>query len=225
MVGVDRGRVGGPRGEDVVEHRFRVGAQQPLGHRRGLGQQAPRPVPERWPAAHALELVDRRDDVQHREPVDALRVVERHPVADPRATVVTDDREALVSEARHDLHQLGGHLPLRVALAARASGRRCRAPYPRMSGATTVGDGQRTADAVPAPVRLREAVQEEHRIAGAPFGQRIPGVADLEAPLVHPASGCTWDVISPSMSRWTTKPGGSAVSRISPGSRSSPVCT
>ena len=60
--------------------------------------------------------------------LDAPGVVERHPVADPRAAVVPDHREALVAEARHHLHELGGHLALRVALAARTAGRGGSAP-------------------------------------------------------------------------------------------------
>jgi hypothetical protein len=37
-------------------------------------------------------------------------VIERHPVGHPPAAVVTDDREALAPELRHELDELCGPL-------------------------------------------------------------------------------------------------------------------
>ena len=67
--------------------------QQPLGHRRGRASSYPRPVAERRAAAHALELVEVQDDVEHRQPLDdAGRSTSTSNV--PRAVVAPTTRRA-----------------------------------------------------------------------------------------------------------------------------------
>ena len=66
--------------------------------------------------AHVDELVhvERRHDVDQRQPLDPVGVVERQPVRHPGAAVVAGDEEALVAEAAHQRRHVGGHRPLAV---------------------------------------------------------------------------------------------------------------
>ena len=114
----DRPRRGRPRVEHVAQEVLGARGDQPLGERRRLGEEEPGPVVERGLRGHALELVDGRHDVEHAEPVDDPGVVERHPVADPAAAVVADDREALEARAAPS------------ARRARPPSRACRSPRP-----------------------------------------------------------------------------------------------
>jgi hypothetical protein len=63
----------------VAQEVLGAGADEPLGERRGLRQEEPREVVERGVVAHAVELVDGRDDVEHRETLHG-GVIERHAV-------------------------------------------------------------------------------------------------------------------------------------------------
>ena len=111
-------------------------------------------------------------------------MVEREPVGDPGAAVVAHDGEALVAERGHQLHQLRRHLPLRVALAPRAARGR-----PRGAVAAQVGRHDRVIprqprrDAMPARVRLREAVEEQDGRAVAARGHVVLGRAHRVAGL------------------------------------------
>jgi hypothetical protein len=124
--GVDRRWVAGPAREHVIEDCPGIGKQQALRERCRLGKQVPGPVAERWPTAHALELVDGGHDVEHGRVGHALGVIEPEPVRDPSAAVVADDGELLVAETDHQLDQLRGHISLRIPLALRPAGRGLR---------------------------------------------------------------------------------------------------
>jgi hypothetical protein len=102
----DRAGPRGPGVEDVAQEVLGAGADQPLRERRWLGQQEPGVVLERSLGRHPLELVHGRQDVEHRQSLDRVRMVERHPVGDPSAPIVAHHREALEAEPRHQLDQL-----------------------------------------------------------------------------------------------------------------------
>ena len=161
----------------MVQERGGVGADHPLGERRTLRQQVPGPEAQRRAAAHPLELVDGGHHVEERGARDTLGMVEGQAVGDAGATIVADDREALVAERRHELDDLCRQLALGVALAARPAYRRLRgAVATQVRHHDAVGRGQGRCDLPPADVRLREAVQEQDR---RPVAHRCDEVARL----------------------------------------------
>ena len=101
-------------------------------------------------------------------PGDPVRVVERHPVRDPGAPVVPDHGEPVVAQRGHQRDLVGGHRAERVPGVVGA-GLRARglAVAPQVGGDHGVRLGQLRRDPVPHPVRLREAVQQQHRRAVA----------------------------------------------------------
>jgi hypothetical protein len=138
---------------------------------------------ERRVRVHALELLDGRDDVEHARADDASGVVEGHAVGGARAAVVTDDGEALVAGARHDVDELGGDLALAVALAERAAGHGgARSAALEVAGHDRVIAAERRRDPVPAGVILREAVQQQDGAARAGDGGGVARAAGLDGP-------------------------------------------
>ena len=92
-------------------------------------------------------------------------MVERHPVGHAAAAVVAGDGEAVVAERGHRLDQVDARAPASSARRGRASGPAGRTPRtragPRRRRCTaSASSGGR---AVPHEVRLRVAVQQEHR--------------------------------------------------------------
>jgi hypothetical protein len=82
--------------------------------------------------------------------------------------------EPLVTHARHQFHQLGGHLPLGVPLAIRSSRRRLRRPVAaQVRRHDPIGLSQPRHDPVPAAVGLREAVQQKHRRAATSLDNEV----------------------------------------------------
>ena len=76
-------------------------AQQPFRHRCGLREQHPRPVAQRRAAAHALELVERRNDVEHGQPVDHARGGRAPSGSRPGRRGRARPPRSVVTEARH----------------------------------------------------------------------------------------------------------------------------
>jgi hypothetical protein len=143
--------------QDVVGAR----THDSLGERRGLGQEEERVVLERRVRRHPLELVDGRHDVEHPEALHRARMIERHPVGDAPAAVVTDHGEPLEAQPHHHVHELRGHLALAEPLPQRASRRRQAVPVAAQIGhhhRPVSGEGGR--DLVPAVVILRKAVEK-----------------------------------------------------------------
>ena len=64
-----------------------------------------------------------RHDVQHRELLEPIGMVERQPVADAGAAIVPDQREAGMAELGHGGDHIGSHLTLRVGGRAVAAWR------------------------------------------------------------------------------------------------------
>jgi hypothetical protein len=96
-------------------------------------------------------------------------MIERHPVAGPRAPVVAGHHEALEAELLHHLDLILGHAPEGVVAVV--------GPTPRLAAvavAAQVGGDHRESrgeprrDQTPVDVRQRIAVQQEQRRPGAP---------------------------------------------------------
>jgi hypothetical protein len=105
----------------VAQEVLAAGGHEAFGERRRLGQEEPGVVVDRGVRLHPLELIDGRDDVEDGQALDGGGMVQRHPVADARAAVVTDDRETLEAELRHEGDELVGPLAVAVALAELAA--------------------------------------------------------------------------------------------------------
>ena len=132
-------------------------------------------------------MVDGRDDVEDGQALDAPRVVERHSVRDPRAAVVANDGEAFESERPHELDQLTGDLTLAEPLAARPPGfGMTPAVAPQVRGHDRMPPLRERRDQIPpAVVRLREAVQQEHRLAAPGGRNEIVGASNPVAHVAH----------------------------------------
>jgi len=136
-----------------------------------LGEEEPRPILDSGTLGHPLELVQGRDDVEHAQALDDVRMIERHPVSDPPATVVPDDGEALVPEPRHQLDELGRPLAVAVALAQRTARRGAALAIAlQVADDDCVVRGETGRNPMPAVVRLGEPVEEQdgRPIAGYP---------------------------------------------------------
>ena len=112
----EHARVAGPRAERALEVEVGLGGDQPLGQRRGLREEVPVVAGQPAGHAHLLELLDRRHDVEQRQPFDPLRMVEREPVGHARPAVVPREAEPLEAELAHQRDHLPRHPPLRVRL-------------------------------------------------------------------------------------------------------------
>jgi hypothetical protein len=109
-------------------------------------------------------------------------MIERQAVRDPGATVMPYDREALVAEGGHQLRELGGHLPLRVPLPARAAGRRAGGAVPAQIGYHhAMSAGELRGDQPPAEVGLRKAMQQQDGWTGAARGGEVARLPDVTA--------------------------------------------
>jgi hypothetical protein len=149
-----------------VEERLRVSGDEPFGQGCGLREERPVPVPPRERGVGAPPHFAGRDDVEHGEPFDRVRVVERHPVGDAAAAVVAGDGEPVESDRGHRLDLVEGHRALAVG---RVVGRRRRAE--RVAVAREVGGhhgvafGEQGRDRMPHQLGLGIAVQEQDRRA------------------------------------------------------------
>jgi hypothetical protein len=80
------------------------------------------PVGETEAGVRKAERIAGRDDVEYRQPLDALGMIESQPVRAPGAAVVAADEKAAEAEVPHQGDLVAGHRPLRVRLVV---GRRC----------------------------------------------------------------------------------------------------
>ena len=157
------------------------------------------PVADREPVVGAPPDLARRDDVEHGQPGHRPGVVERHPVGDAAAAVVSRDREALVAERGHRDDEVRGERALAVRgvvgrgapagrrRRSRAGPRRppCAAPRapPRRGATSRASAGTRAAAAAAAPRRPRARARSraasdvpllEAREATGPSTRRAP---------------------------------------------------
>src|SRR6266511_3706050 len=155
---LDRGAVVGPALEEPAQVALDVAADEQLGQ---VGLQVEQPVPEASGElrVQAAEPRPGRDDVEHGEPLDLVRVVERVAVGDPGAAVVPDQGDAPVAELLHQRAHVPGHGALVVA-AGRLVAQRVAAQVGGDHGEPLRQRRQQLAPAVPG---LRPAVQQHDR--------------------------------------------------------------
>jgi hypothetical protein len=105
-----------------------------------------------------------RDDVEDGQSVHAVGVVERHSVGHAPTAVVADDREAVMTEGGHRLDLVDRHGPLAVrGVVVRRRGTERRAVARQVGGDDRMPLGEQRRDGVPHQMRLRIAVQQQHR--------------------------------------------------------------
>ena len=129
-----------------------------------LREPEPMVVAEREAHVGALEMLERRHDVEHRELLDPVGVIERQPVRHPRAAVVAAAAEAIVAERAHQLDHVPRHLGLGVGrVVGSGSGLEgaCIAAQVRADHGEAAGQSRRHL--VPHDVALRVAVQQKER--------------------------------------------------------------
>jgi hypothetical protein len=71
-----------------------------------LGKQCPRPKTQRESVIGSRPYCLRRQHIQHGEPLDAIRMIERHPIRYAAPTIVARDAETAVSKLRHETDQI-----------------------------------------------------------------------------------------------------------------------
>ncbi len=115
-----------PACDRVVDELDRRLAYQHLRKRLRLCEKEPVIGPHRQPDGEFVPHRVGRHDVEHDQPVDALRMIERHPIADTRAAIMPDDGEAVVAQRLHDGDEVEGHASLRIGFVAGHVGRAAR---------------------------------------------------------------------------------------------------
>ena len=103
-----------PRTQVPAEEEARVASDQPLGQVEGLAQEEPVVGRERKLLVRASEDRVGGHDVEGREPRHTFGVVERQPMRDAAASVVSDEGEPIEPELRHHRDLVTGHRPLRI---------------------------------------------------------------------------------------------------------------
>mgnify|MGYP003694757717 CR=1 FL=1 len=137
-------------------------------------------------ARHALIHRARRDDVEHGEPENLRRMVERHAVRDAAAAVVADDEEFLVAERPHDFDLVLRHRPLGVVgVVGQAVRLFAVAVAAQVRGDHAEALGELRGDLVPDGVRLRIAVKQEQRRPDAALDQVDRRAARPDASLLE----------------------------------------
>jgi hypothetical protein len=114
--------------DEEVKECLRVAADQALGQRRRLGEKRPVPVAQREGRVGSRPDLPGRDDVEHREPRRPVGIIERHPVGNATAAVVTRDGKAVEAERGHRLDLVKRHRPLAVRRVVRRGAGRNDAP-------------------------------------------------------------------------------------------------
>ena len=145
-----------------------VAGDQTLGQRCREREECPVPVAARDVGGHSGPDVPGGDDVEDREPLHALRMIERHPVGDAAAPVVAGHGEGVEPQPCHRLHLIECHRPLAV--------RRMVCGGQRPEGVAVPGQvghddrvvlGEPRGGRVPHEQRFGVAVEQEQRRAAA----------------------------------------------------------
>ena len=153
-----------PIDQRVIDNRFRRGRDERLGQRGGLRQQRPGPEREREACIRAIERIHRWNDVEQRQALDTLRMIEGEPIGDASAPVVTRQRKPIEAEACHHLDHVARHCPFGVRRMIGRGGR-----LPARAITSQVGADhreirrQRGRHRAPHDVRLRKAMEQQQR--------------------------------------------------------------
>jgi hypothetical protein len=93
-----------------------------------LRQQGPRPEAQDERHVRPAERLAHRHAVEHRQPLHARRMIQRKPVGDASATVVSHDGEPVQPKPLHDRHHVTRHGPFGVGLVVGSRARFAAAP-------------------------------------------------------------------------------------------------
>jgi hypothetical protein len=108
--------------------------------------------------------VMRRDDVEHRESGDPIGMVERQPMGDTSATIVTEDSELFEPELAHHFDLIERHGTLGIILVIDPVGRLAAVAVAAQIGHDHgVVPRQVRGDEAPRDHRLRRTVQQQDR--------------------------------------------------------------
>ena len=158
----------GPAGDGVVKIAHRVRLDQHLGQRVRLGQHQPVIGLHRQPDREVVPHRVRRHDIEHGEASDGLRMVQRHAVSDARPAVMAHHGEPVVPEALHQGNEVLCHGALGIGLVLGVifgAGGIAITPQVRHHAGEALH--QRGRNLVPHGMRLRKAMDQQQRRAGA----------------------------------------------------------
>jgi hypothetical protein len=134
-----------------------------------LSEERPVPIAEGHVRVGASPDLAGGYDIEDGEAAEPVGVVESHPVADATSSVVSGDREPLVTEQRHGLQEVVGEGAFGVRCVV---GRGRGSEGGPVSGEVGRDDGEplteQVGGGVPHEMRLRIAVQQQDRGAAAP---------------------------------------------------------
>ena len=151
-------------GELLLDEEVRVGAHQPLRHRRLLDHEEPVIRAGRPRLRDVVEQMMLRDDVLDRGAQHFLGMIEAHAVHDARAAVVAGGKEAVEAERRHHLDIVLRHRAERIVRVIRLARRLLAVAIAAQVGRHH-GEFLRKArrELVPGEMRERIAVQQQQR--------------------------------------------------------------
>jgi len=163
----------------VVDHRLERGADESFGQRLSLCEQRPGPEAEREAIVGTSPCGVDRHDVENRQALDALRMVERRAVGDAASPVVARNREPVEAEPRHDAHHVARERSLRVGRVVRGGWRTpAAAVAPQVRAHHGEPFGEQRRHVAPHGERLGKAVQQQHR-------RTRPAPLDVDRSLAH----------------------------------------
>jgi hypothetical protein len=123
----------------------------------------------------------RRHDVEDCDGADASGMVERQPVGNAAAAIVSGDREALAAEARHQPHHVVRHRALRIRGVIGCRRRAAAAAIaPEVGAHDEAPPRQDRRDRAPHQVRLRKSMQEQNWRAGTRRADEDRGIAEVD---------------------------------------------
>jgi hypothetical protein len=192
----------------VIEEYVGIRPDDALRHVVRLREKEPYPERQRELHVGAAEGISRRHDVEHRELLDALGMIQRHAIRATSAAIMPSDVEPVETQLAHHRDLIACHRPLRIGLVVALGGRLAAVAIPpQVCDHDGEVLGQSRSDLVPHHVCLRDAVQQEDRraLATAPHpNHRLTGVDHhVREAVKHPARsalGCRQR--APSTDQW-----------------------
>ena len=162
--GSERFQRGTPAAEFLAEVVSRIAPDQGFWQVVGLDKEEPVVVGSRQVLIYRFEGVKGGDYIEHREFRHALWKVQRHPVGDTSSPIVADNGERVEAQSVHDRGLILGHGPFGVSgmiLLPKRLG--TVAVAPQVCSNDRKVPGQLRCHQMPHRMRLRVAVQEQHR--------------------------------------------------------------